>query len=289
MFHKKWFLFFCLTLVIGITAVYYAVCYVPVKIKITELDLKSKNYPVGYPLLRIVAVSDLYAGSMHVTEQKLEELVAHINMMKPDVVLLLGNYINSWSVLGHYIDPNRVSEILTRLKATYGIFAVFGKDDIFRGNRVSETAFKRSNIKTLSDKAVSVTVGNKKNILIAGIDSSKDTMETTDIIKTVNKEKNAPRIIIANDAERILSLDKSILDNSVIAVSGHTLGGQINIPGVKPLFIKDGTKEIYGKYPLGDDGILYVTSGIGTRKYPVRINTGPEILSVTLYPVNIKE
>ena len=289
MFRKKWFLLICVISAIGLCAVCYSVCYAPVKIKITELDLKSKNYPSGYPLLRIVAVSDIYTGSMHVTEQKLEELVAHINMMKPDIVLLLGNYINSWSVLGHYIDPERVSEILTRINAAYGTFAVFGKDDIFRGNRVSETAFKRNNIKTVSDKTVAVTVGNKKNILITGVDSSKDVPETGNIMKTYAKEKNAPRIIIANDAKDILALDKNLLNDSVIALAGYTMGGQIAVPGIKPLFLDKNTKEIYGKYPLGDNGVLYVTSGVGTKKYPVRINTEPEIVSVTLYSAVAKE
>ena len=289
MFRKKWFLFVCVISVMAFFAVYYAVWYVPVKIKITELDLKSKNYPSGYPLLRIVAVSDVYAGSMHVTEQKLEELVAHVNLMKPDIVLLLGNYINSWSVLGHYIAPNRISDILTRINASYGVFAVFGKDDIFHGNRVSETAFRQNNIKTLSDKTVSVAIGNKKNILLTGIDSSKDVPETDALAKAIAKEKKAPRIIIANDAKDILALDKSVLENSVIALSGRTLGGQIVIPGMKPLFLDKDTKEIYGKYSLGDNGVLYVTSGIGTKKYPIRVNTEPEIVSVTLYPAPAKE
>lgn len=269
---------------IVIAFIYYAIFFAPAKIRITEIDYKS-NLPANYPILRIVAISDIYAGSFHINEQKLEEIVTHINLLNPDIVLLLGNYINSWSVLGHYINPNKISENLARINSTYGTYAVFGKDDVFRGKNVSEMAFKRNNIKTFDDKSITLDVGGKNPLTLIGIDDNIDLKTIDEISKNIPN----PYIILANNPNHIENLAKETKEKAVLSIAGYTRGGQIDIPTMRPFLLPDDIKNyVYGKYKIGEDSLLYVTSGIGTKTYPIRINTEPEIVFINLYSANIE-
>ncbi|OPZ77344.1 MAG: putative metallophosphoesterase [Alphaproteobacteria bacterium ADurb.Bin438] len=266
---------------------YYSIMYLPAKINVTSFDYKSSNYPSNYPILRIVAISDIYAGSYHIDEKKLEEIVKHINLLNPDIVLLLGNYINSWSVLGNHINPNRISDIFANIKSSYGTYAVFGKNDSFRGEKAIISAFNRNNIKALDNEITTVNIGQKKVLNIIGIDSFSDEKFNQDFINNNEDIKNNPYIIISNNPKNILSLDTNIIKNASFSLSGMTLGGQIKMPWLKNKDIKKSIKNAYGFYKIEENSDIYITSGIGTKTYPIRIGSSPEILFINLYSSNL--
>ena len=69
-----------------------------------------------------------------------------------------------------------------------------------------------------------------------------------------------------------------------LAVAGHSHGGQIQLPFFGPL-ITTAYAEKYtdGAYPLGHT-LLYVNTGLGTTKLPMRFAVAPVI---TFYQVEI--
>ena len=75
------------------------------------------------------------------------------------------------------------------------------------------------------------------------------------------------------------SLD-SFENKPKFAIAGHSLNGQINIPIIKKLFLKTGSKKYYnGFYDVGDT-TLYVSNGIGTPDFKYRLFNKP---SITLF------
>jgi predicted MPP superfamily phosphohydrolase len=62
-----------------------------------------------------------------------------------------------------------------------------------------------------------------------------------------------------------------------LALAGHSLGGQINIPGIGGLFKIDGANKYINDYYQINNTDLYVSSGLGTRKYPYRFLNHPSI------------
>jgi predicted MPP superfamily phosphohydrolase len=62
-----------------------------------------------------------------------------------------------------------------------------------------------------------------------------------------------------------------------LILSGNSLGGQINIPNVGGLFKIDGSRKYIDNYYRINNTDLYVSSGIGTRKYPYRLFNHPSI------------
>jgi hypothetical protein len=70
-----------------------------------------------------------------------------------------------------------------------------------------------------------------------------------------------------------------------LQLSGHSHGGQIRIPGLKPLILPSFAR----KYPSGryqvKNLILYTNHGLGTAEIQVRLNCRPEIACFRLYPL----
>lgn len=74
--------------------------------------------------------------------------------------------------------------------------------------------------------------------------------------------------------------------NISLMLSGHTHGGQVNIPIFTERFLPAlGTKYVSGIFTAVRDNslnTLYVTKGIGTTKLPLRFMAKPEIAAITL-------
>jgi hypothetical protein len=74
----------------------------------------------------------------------------------------------------------------------------------------------------------------------------------------------------------------SEMGRPAVCLSGHTHGGQINLPIVTRLLLAS-LHEPYvrGRYDLGQVQ-LYVNRGIGTSGLRVRVNSPPEVTLATL-------
>ena len=68
--------------------------------RVRERDLALPGWPAALDGLRVALVSDLHAGAPHVREERIERLVAAVNARRPDLVLLLGDYIDPEVALG---------------------------------------------------------------------------------------------------------------------------------------------------------------------------------------------
>jgi len=67
-----------------------------------------------------------------------------------------------------------------------------------------------------------------------------------------------------------------------LMLSGHTHGGQIRIPFMRPHFLPQlGEKYVEGLFSIGPMQ-LYVNRGIGTVALPFRFNCPPEVTLITL-------
>jgi predicted MPP superfamily phosphohydrolase len=69
-----------------------------------------------------------------------------------------------------------------------------------------------------------------------------------------------------------------------LVLSGHTHGGQVRIPGLRPLALPPFGKLFPEGHFLIENFQLYVNRGIGTVGVPFRLNCPPEITLATLRP-----
>ena len=78
--------------------------------------------------------------------------------------------------------------------------------------------------------------------------------------------------------------DQMDLHNVELVLSGHSHGGQVSLPYLTERALPPwGRKYIKGSYPL-ENGMRYVSSGIGMTKLPFRFGNIPEIIVINLHP-----
>lgn len=257
-------------IILGIIALSYGLVE-PQLMLVNEVTISNSDIPVSFDNSRIVFLSDIHHGP-YFKAGRVKELVERVNALKPDIILLGGDYIyKGW----RYMEP--VFSELKHLKATTGKYGVLGNHD--RQDIVLMTEImNEAGIELLNNKAVWVEKGSKR-IKIGGVgDLYKGTQ---DISPTIND-------VAGNDFVVLLSHNPDYAEqirtpNIDYVLSGHTHGGQITLFGLWAPSIP----SKYGqKYRAGiaatDYTKVLVSKGIGTVFLPLRFFARPEVLSIQL-------
>ncbi len=167
---------------------------------------------------------------------------------------------------------------LKRLRPRDVSVAVLGNHDYWAGaDRVREILVK-SNVYDLSNSSFIVYRGSSW-LTFAGVDSAS--VKKDDLNSVLNgMPAEGPAILLVHEPD--FAVKSAATKRFNLQLSGHSHGGQFVIPGL-------GTPvrgSFFMKYPLGEykvDGmILYVSRGLGTNAYWLRINCPPEIAVINL-------
>lgn len=77
---------------LAILCLLYGFFIEPRLLKIRHVTLASQNYEG--PALRIALLSDIHIGGRHVPAGRVETIVARVNALSPDIILIPGDFIN---------------------------------------------------------------------------------------------------------------------------------------------------------------------------------------------------
>ncbi|WP_054940473.1 metallophosphoesterase [Paenibacillus ihuae] len=228
----------------------------------------DKSIGTSSPLTVAVA-SDLHLGNI-VGNRHLRKMVAEINRMKPDIILLAGD------VLDDSIEPfirNGMIEHLKQLKARHGVFAVLGNHEYYGGSIGEYTELMASNgIRVLQDEVVETAgvyiVGRK--------DKTAESMEGGRLsvpLLLEGLDHSRPVIMMDHQPTGFDIAAKAGVD---VLLSGHTHRGQIapNHWITKRLF------ELDWGYLLKDKLHVVVSSGYGTWGPPIRLASRSELIKL---------
>lgn len=244
----------------------------PSRLSVVEHDLPLKHWPASLNGLRIAAISDIHAGSPWIDREKLERMVALTNAAKPDVIVLLGDYVIQNVPGGKFFPPEDLAKILAGLKAPQGVYAVTGNHDQWLDATRVMKAFKAENIRVLHNHAVKLPGG----FWLMGIAYMRD-FRIAEVLAEQVKD-DAPVIMLTHGPDIFPAVPPRV--NLMLA--GHTHGGQVNLPLVGRMIVP----SVYGKrYAAGhvrEQTDLFVTTGVGTSIIPVRFGVPPEISLLTV-------
>jgi uncharacterized protein len=259
----------------------YSFAVEPYRLVRKSYDLVSPKWPSSYPPLRIAVASDFHVGCPSIDLRKTAEIVARLNARKPDVILLIGDYLIRGVVGGHYVPPAPIAKAFSALRAPLGVFSVLGNHDWWMDGPGMWTALEDAGITVLENDAVAVKHAGK-TVWIAGL--ADDTTRHPDIAKTLTKtggDHGSPVIMMSHDPAPFLEMT----GRPVVTLAGHTHGGQVAIPFIGPLMIpgRSPLRYAYGHITEGDRDMI-VNKGIGTSGLPVRFDRVPEIVTVTIRP-----
>lgn len=264
--------------------------------RVTRYDLQPPQWPQGFPL-RIAALADLHACEPWMDLERIAEIVEHTNSLKPDLIVLLGDYVSGMTRTAGYVSPAQWAPVLGALRAPLGVHAVLGNHDWWedrtvqregRGVPESRRELEAAGIPVYENDAVRLTKSGRpfwlaglgdqlayvparrfRKIVRVGVD---------DLAATLGKvTDDAPIVLMAHEPDVAMRMPARV----ALQLSGHTHGGQMRLFGWSPIVpSRYGSRFAYGHVREKCD--VVVSGGLGCTALPIRINMPPEIVLVSL-------
>jgi hypothetical protein len=233
------------------------------------------NLPEAFSGFRIVHLSDLHYGFL-VPLGLIRYVVDRANRLKPDLIACTGDYVHERNSI---IQIEQVWPVLSQLTASSGVYSVLGNHDHWADTARSDYWLKRTR-QDLGHKVVRIE-RDGQSLWLAGAGDLWEDHSNLDVIlsKIPNPEC---RIVLAHNPD---SADTAFSKRVDLMISGHTHGGQVDIPfvGTPVLPVRNKNYSSGLKRSLRGSKV-FISKGIGWAIYPIRFNCYPEIAVLELVP-----
>lgn len=247
-----------------------------------RLVLRSVSLPIEridnqFGPLKVVLISDLHTGSPWISLEKLREIVTITNAAKPDLILLAGDFVAEEVIGGKLVEPEPIAAELKELSAPLGTYAVLGNHDwAWDGPRVSK-ALSAVGIPVLENSALRLE-RNGRHLWLVGI-ADAWTRKPDFQVAISEIQDDAPIIALTHNPDVFPSAPKQI----DLTLAGHTHGGQIRLPFIGSPIVPSKFGQRYVAGHIVENGRhLYVTTGVGTSIFPIRLGVTPEVVLLNL-------
>lgn len=235
--------------------------------RVTEIEIPVSNLPIDK--LTIVQLSDIHID-VTTKYNTIKKIVEITNSLNPDIIVFTGDLADT--------DISKTYEKygLLDFKSNYGIFAVSGNHEYYRGITNYETLCEKLNFKLLNNE--NVLIDDK--FYVAGITdfqtSKTFNYKPADTGKSLTGiDFNKPVIFLSHQPNSFFESQKYPI---TIQFSGHTHAGQIPPFDIIEYFLY---KYFCGLYE-DSNSYIYVTTGTRWWGPPMRLFSKSEIVKVTL-------
>ena len=257
---------------------FYAREVEPRMLDITRHTIKNAGLPPGFDGIRLIQFSDTHIGFQYTMEQ-LKQLIDTINEQNPDLIVFTGDLLDDPR---HYNEKTKLISMLNKLKAPLGKFAVYGNHDHGGyGSDLYKEIMEQSGFTILLNTSANIKLLDGSSISIAGIDDAM--LGKPDLAASMaGIPKNTFTILLSHAPDKA---EEAAHYRIQMQLSGHSHGGQIQIPFYGPLVTPPfAEKYVEGFYTVGSESnlTLYVNRGLGTTRLPFRFLSQPELAVFTL-------
>jgi uncharacterized protein len=266
------------------------------RLEVTRYRVCPRHWPRGLDL-SIAVIADVHAGGPAMPTERIRGIVTQTNALKPDVIVLLGDFAASHRFKTRAVAPEEWAQAMGELSAPLGVHAILGNHDWWddltaqrarKGPVVGRSALERQGVPVYENDVVRL-VHNGRAFWLAGLGDQlafcngrrKAAWRTCagvhDLDGTLAKiMDDAPVILLAHEPDIFPRVPARV----ALTLSGHTHGGQIRVLGYSPMVpSRYGNRYAYG-HIIEDGRHLIVSGGLGCSILPVRIGVPPEIVMV---------
>lgn len=239
--------------------------------------LPVPNLPRAFDGFRIVQLSDLHYGPL-VPLELVRHVVKRANELRPDIIVCTGDYVHEKNST-RQID--RVWPILAQLSARSGVYSVLGNHDHWADTARSEYWLKKTG-QDLRQKVFPIQ-RNGHNLWLAGAGDLYEDHKSLDTLLGLIPDPEC-RVVLAHNPD---SADTAFSKRIDLMISGHTHGGQVNIPFIGPPILPVRNKNYSSGLKVSPQGCkVFISRGIGWAIFPVRFNCLSEIVVLELTPAD---
>jgi hypothetical protein len=271
------------------------------RLSVTRYRVKPHNWTTGLNL-SIGVIADVHAGGPLMPVERIRAIAERTNALKPDIVVMLGDFAASHKFKTRAVAPEEWAEALSVLRAPLGVHAILGNHDWWddhaaqsagRGPVVGRRVLERFGIPVYENDAVRLEKGGRP-FWLAGLGDQlafvrqirrrlrRGPRGLDDLPGTLAKvTDDAPVILLAHEPDIFPQVPSRVS----ITLSGHTHGGQVRLFGYSPRVpSRFGNRFAYG-HIVEDNRHLIVSGGLGCSVLPVRIGVPPEVVMVDVHGV----
>jgi len=263
----------------------YAAAQAATDLVITDYRPTPPNWPAAHRLT-VTVVADLHAGGPNMGIARVREVVDAAQALNSDLIVILGDYFATHRFVTEHVPNAAWAAELGRLKARLGVYAILGNHDWWYDIGGVRKALADVRIPLMENDAVLID-DNGRRFWLAGLGDQlahwigpgrfrgEDDLPGTLARVTTGD----PVILLVHEPDVFTSVPRRV----ALTLAGHTHGGQIVLPFIKPTWTpsKYGARFAYGH--IAEDGRhMIVSGGLGCSKVPLRLGVPPEIVRVTL-------
>lgn len=272
------------------------------RIEVKEYNYSSHDLPQAFDGLKIVHISDLHLGTYGTDTARVAQLINKTMEQQGDIIVFTGDLVNFSSK-----EAQPFKQILGRLRAPLGVFAILGNHDYATYGRF---ATKRQQVEDINrlvaiEQECGWTVLRNENALITrdsshiaivGVENDgrppfpqfanipkamKGLPHSADTIVNSTEAANTPlfKIFLTHDPSH---WRRSVLreTDAQLTLAGHTHGMQFMIHNWSPASWV--VKEWGGQYYEGERSLI-VSLGLGLGSVPFRFGAWSEVCVITLH------
>lgn len=256
-------------LLIIFTSIYVTCRYIGTSgLIVREYSIDYDNLPDSFYGLKVIQISDVNYNEKTMPIDKVKKVIDKVNALKPDIIVFTGDLVYGDATQK---ELSELEKYFSSLEAKVGKYAIFGEDD-----DLVKILIKNAGFMDIENNYDLIYVDNSDPILITGIDDENINLEST--FAYFNEENANEDIFTITLMHKPDSINNVLNYHHVdIAFAGHSLNGLINIPGLGGIVKVDGAKTYVNNYYKEKNTDLYISSGLGTRKYPYRLFNHPSI------------
>ncbi len=256
-----------LTIIIIFLVTFFAFLYVikigTTSIIVNEEAIVNEKIPESFSSVKVIQFGDIHYDNYDL----LKDTVNTINKRNPDLVLFTGDLLSSSKL--NPSSRKKLVKQLKRIKANLGKYAVLGEDD----NDEALSILLDCGFIVLNNSNDLIYNDSNEAIMLVGLNTNDDNINYDAAFSNYNP--NTYTIVLFHKPDYI---DNFINNYQIdLALAGHSHLGEIRIPYLLNLANKDHASKYINSYYEINNTKFYITSGIGTSEYDVRINARPSI------------
>lgn len=242
--------------------------------RVVRVAISPAGLPPALDGYTICQLSDLHRGYL-VAENFIRRAVEVANSLRPNLTVVTGDFVSDRA---HF--ARSCGAALSGLRAPDGVYGVLGNHDYWNEDPEAVSAtIQRSGIQLLTNRSVSL---RRSGVAwhLCGVDDWWAGRPDLDAA-LADVPPDAFKMLLCHEPD---PADEAARRGIPLQLSGHTHGGQILLPGRRPLV----TPDFGHKYPVGLRRVpdsatqVYTNTGLGVIFPPIRINCPPEVTLITL-------
>jgi len=252
----------------------YASFVEPDRLVVERTEIEMPEERAGDRPIRVALIADIQFEQLGRHEH---EAIERVLAEEPDLILLSGDYHQGTRPS---FDRQRaaIRELFARLRAPGGVFAVQGDSE---GMDKARRVFAGTGIRLLLDERATVQIADRR-VSIAGLALRYWSPRAQRVMSRFERTPGASdiRLLLAHRPDAVLDLTPASRIDLVL--SGHTHGGQLQVPFIgPPTTASDVPRAVAagGLHELNGNAV-YVSRGIGVERGQaprLRLGATPEV------------